>query len=128
MISIPDLRAEIERTGPVVLSMEDGRIQGPVHSASLTSPAALVLPVTDALKNVTPPGVVTGHTDREEAWRIVAVYLDGRAVAVLEDDQMSAEDLYEAVAAAGLRWEARPFDEVLQQAVPESGGERAQRT
>lgn len=113
MISISDLRSEIERIGHVVVSVEDELILDPVVHSSLTSPTALVTPMTDALKDVTSAGVVTGPIDRGETWRVAAVYLDDRAVAVIEGDRVSARDLYESVAAAGLRWKARRLDEFL---------------
>lgn len=97
----------------MLVSTEDGRVLQAESSPNLVSPTALVVPVTDALKDVSPAGVVAGSIDRDATWRVAAVYLDAHAVSQLDGHQMDALELHQAIVDADLRWGAHPFDEAL---------------
>ena len=69
----------------------------------------LVTEVTDALKEVDFADRITGSVDRADMWSVHALVLDGSVLEQLEGDEMSVEDLIQAVEATGVAWSVNPI-------------------
>lgn len=70
-------------------------------------PATLVVaPVTDAVKRLR--GDAVESLDRDGMWMVVAIVLDQEVLDSLGQGEMTAEELWLSVSAAGYTWEISP--------------------
>lgn len=73
-----------------------------------TGPAALLVsPVTDAVKRV--EGDEVESLDRDQMWAVGAIVLTGAVLRRLDDREMTAEDLLDAVREMGYSWQISPI-------------------
>lgn len=113
VLSVSSLRAQAEDRGSPLVFELDGRILASGTDAGLSHPTLLVVPVTDALKEVSGLGVVQRSLDRDEVWRVVAFCLDLPTLSELSLDSVEAADLCQAVADLGVRWEVQLLEDVV---------------
>lgn len=113
MLSIAALRAHAEDEDGWVVVRVSGEIVAATTSSRFSSPTLLVAPVTDALKVVSPSGLVEGSLDRDTTWRVSGFALDASTLAALEVDRVEARDLYTAVTDLGVRWAVLPAEDIL---------------
>ena len=107
MISIAQLRERI--TGDHVSFDKWGRPVDVEVPEGLGPATMLVADVTDALKVVDFADRVTGSIDRAEMWSVTALVLDRGLLESLEELEMSAEDLIQAVESTGVVWAVSPI-------------------
>ena len=69
--------------------------------------ALLVTTVTDAVRTVTPDGLVAGSLDRESLWAVEGFALTAAVVRALPELEFTPEGLLEAVANLGTEWDVR---------------------
>ena len=113
MLSIAALRAHAEESEGWVVVSETGETVTLTTPPGFSSPTLLVAPVTDALKVVSPSGLVEGSLNRDTTWRVSGFALDASTLAALEVDRVEARDLYTAVTDLGVRWAVLPAEDVL---------------
>lgn len=77
--------------------------------AGLGPATMLVTEVTEALKDVDYADRITGSVDRAGMWSVQALVLDRSVLEQLEGDEMSVEDLIQAVEATGEAWSVSPI-------------------
>lgn len=75
--------------------------------ASIGPAALLVVPVTDAVKRV--EGDLVESLDRDQMWAVEAIVLNRIVLRRIEDDEMSVEELLEAVRDLGYSWQVSPI-------------------
>lgn len=106
MIEIGRLRGEVS----------DGRAAFDVNGAPLAheprlgqSPAALlVVPVTDALKQITDEGMIVSSIERDSVVEVVGFSLASEVLAVLPDEVSDGAGLLQAVENVGFEWLISP--------------------
>ena len=90
------------------------------HGAALEVPvppdigaaALLVDPVTDALKTITPQGLVDQSLNRDEIWAVKGFALNLAVVDRLESSEMTSRELYDAVVDLRLSWQVKTMAEI----------------
>ena len=107
MISIDQLRTRL--TGDQVSFDKWGHTVDIEIPEGLGPATMLVAEVTEALKKVDFADRVTGSIDRAEMWSVQALVLGRSVLDQLEGDEISAEDLIEAVEATGVTWKVSPI-------------------
>lgn len=73
----------------------------------------LVAPVTDALKKVSPDGLVEGSVDRGSILQVEGIALDAATIAGLDEDELQMAPLICAVIENGVELDARPAASLL---------------
>lgn len=71
--------------------------------------ALLVSDVTEALKRVDESGFVVESVDRREMWAVEAIVLNRIVLKRLDPEDVSMEDLMDAVRSLGFTWQIRPI-------------------
>ena len=104
MISISRLRDSL--VGDRVAFDERGELlEADVHASS--SPATLLVgPVTDAVKRRDGDAVVS--LDRDAVWAVAGIILDREVLERLDEDEIGAEELLDAVERLGYTWQVIP--------------------
>lgn len=104
MISRERLQAAV-RNGRVAFDLEGNPVD--LADPGIDGPAILVVaPVTDAVKRLRGDSVES--LDRDRMWVVEAIVLDHEVVEVLGPEDMTAEELWRAVTAAGHTWQVSP--------------------
>lgn len=84
-----------------------------VDTSTLNGPTLLVAPVSDALKEVSPEGIVVAHLDRATVWEVVAYYLDPPTCQRLASEKVGVERIHQFIIDEGPGWHSRPVEEVF---------------
>lgn len=98
-------------SGGLVITVR-GELIDYVDTSALTAPTLLVSPVSEALKEVSPDGLVLRHIDREIAWRVDAYYLDDATSHMLGSEEVEIGRIHQRVSESGRSWQARPIEDV----------------
>ncbi len=114
-----DLHARMrESSGGLVLTI-DGVVVDGFDTSSLSAPTLLVAAVHDAVKEVSPKGMVVSHLDRDATWRVLAYFLDDETSHILGSEEVSVDRIHRRVTELGLDWLARPVLEAGWEPAPD---------
>ena len=111
MISIIELKRRLANGDDRVLFDARGEALDVLVPPDFGPAILLVGPVTDALKTVTPEGLVDQSLDRDEIWAVEGYALTGVVVDRLESSLMTPRELYDAVSDLGFGWQVKTLAE-----------------
>lgn len=107
-----DLHHRLRESRGGLVFTPHGELVDDVDTSTLTAPTLLVEPVNDALKRLSPDGLVLDHLDRDKVWRVVAYFLDDQTAHTLGTEAVDIAQIHQRVAEIGPGWHARPIADV----------------
>lgn len=112
MVNILELKQSLADGGDWVLFDPYGETLDLPVPPDVGPATLLVGPIADAVKTMTPGGMVERSLDRDDIWVVEGYALNRVVIDRLEPVVMSMNELYEAVTALRLGWQIKPLSEV----------------